>query len=274
MRLLMLTDEAGSDHVLPGLSLLPHIVGVLEVSQVGFVGMQHCDAVLIDARVDHPRMAALVRVLSVVAPRAPTLAVLTEPALGAVCSEWMVRDFLLSAAGPAEIDARLRLAASRGGGLPSAGVITQGALVINPNSYIARVRGRPLSLTYQEFELLHYLAGHSGVVFTRAELVAAAWHHEGFVRARTVDVCVRRLRAKLGPEHQRLIVSVRNVGYTFNPVSSARTAEGAGVHLGGFVAYRREHGRDGQPAATMAKFAVGEYGQDGDSQGSGGRFTA
>ncbi|MCB0945867.1 MAG: winged helix-turn-helix transcriptional regulator, partial [Mycobacterium sp.] len=80
-------------------------------------------------------------------------------------------------------------------------------------TYTARLRGRPLDLTYKEFELLKYLAQHAGRVFTRAQLLQEVWGYDFFGGTRTVDVHVRRLRAKLGPEYESLIGTVRNVGY-------------------------------------------------------------
>ena len=77
--------------------------------------------------------------------------------------------------------------------------------------------GRSLDLTYKEFELLKYLAQHPGRVFTRAQLLQEVWGYDYFGGTRTVDVHVRRLRAKLGTEHEALIGTVRNVGYRFVP---------------------------------------------------------
>ncbi|HVQ97890.1 MAG TPA: response regulator transcription factor, partial [Mycobacterium sp.] len=91
--------------------------------------------------------------------------------------------------------------------------VSLGELVIDEGTYTARLRGRPLDLTYKEFELLKYLAQHAGRVFTRAQLLHEVWGYDFFGGTRTVDVHVRRLRAKLGPEHESLIGTVRNVGY-------------------------------------------------------------
>ena len=88
-----------------------------------------------------------------------------------------------------------------------------GELVIDEGTYTARLRGRPLDLTYKEFELLKYLTQHVGRVFTRAQLLQEVWGYDFFGGTRTVDVHVRRLRAKLGPEYESLIGTVRNVGY-------------------------------------------------------------
>ena len=95
----------------------------------------------------------------------------------------------------------------------ASGKITLGELVIDEGTYTARLRGRPLDLTYKEFELLKYLAQHAGRVFTRAQLLQEVWGYDFFGGTRTVDVHVRRLRAKLGTEYESLIGTVRNVGY-------------------------------------------------------------
>src|SRR5690606_35093053 len=95
-------------------------------------------------------------------------------------------------------------------------------------TYSAKLKGRVLDLTFKEFELLKYLAQHPGRVFTRAQLLQEVWGYDYFGGTRTVDVHVRRLRAKLGPEHESLIGTVRNVGYRFvTPEKVERAAEEA-----------------------------------------------
>jgi DNA-binding response OmpR family regulator len=146
----------------------------------------------------------------------PLLAVLTAGGLAAVSADWGVDDLLLDSAGPAEVEARLRLAVGRltvNGDESS--VVRAGELAIDPDTYTARLRGRPLDLTYKEFELLRFLAQHPGRVFTRGQLLQEVWGYDYFGGTRTVDVHVRRLRAKLGAEHESLIGTVRQVGYKF-----------------------------------------------------------
>ena len=105
-----------------------------------------------------------------------------------------------------------------------------GDLTIDEDTYTARLRGRPLELTYKEFELLKFLAQHPGRVFTREQLVTEVWGYDFFGGTRTVDVHVRRLRAKLGAEHEALIGTVRNVGYKMvPPARSALRDESAGT---------------------------------------------
>ena len=94
-------------------------------------------------------------------------------------------------------------------------MIHPGEVVVDDATYTARISGRPLDLTYKEFELLKYLAQHPGRVFSRQQLLQEVWGYDYFGGTRTVDVHVRRLRAKLGPEHEHLIGTVRNVGYRF-----------------------------------------------------------
>jgi DNA-binding response OmpR family regulator len=127
---------------------------------------------------------------------------------------------MLDTAGPAEVDARIRLAIGTYQSLinaadPSSGEIRTGDVVIDENSYSARIKGRALDLTFKEFELLKYLAQHPGRVFTRSQLLQEIWGYDYFGGTRTVDVHIRRLRSKLGPEFEAIIGTVRNVGYRF-----------------------------------------------------------
>ena len=94
-------------------------------------------------------------------------------------------------------------------------LVTHGPLVLNLDTYQAAIDGRPLDLTYMEYELLKFLAQQPGRVFTRETLLTEVWGYEYYGGARTVDVHVRRLRAKLGEEHAGPITTVRSVGYRF-----------------------------------------------------------
>ncbi|GGW83269.1 winged helix-turn-helix domain-containing protein [Streptomyces lomondensis] len=81
----------------------------------------------------------------------------------------------------------------------------------------AEVAGRPLDLTYLEFELLAHLVAHPGRVHTRDQLVGTVWGYGHVGDGRTVDVHIARLRRKLGPEHRAAIRTVRRVGYKYVP---------------------------------------------------------
>jgi DNA-binding response OmpR family regulator len=219
-RLLLLTNTlAPSAEVLPALGLLSHHVRILPAEPTALVDAPPADAVLLDARRDLAVARSLCRVLRATGISVPLVAVLTEGGLAALTAEWGVDEVLLDSAGPAEVEARLRLATGRleAAREPTEVQITNGDVVIDEVTYSARVRGRLLDLTYKEFELLKYLAQHPGRVFTRAQLLQEVWGYDYYGGTRTVDVHIRRLRAKLGSEHEVLIGTVRNVGYRFVP---------------------------------------------------------
>lgn len=124
-------------------------------------------------------------------------------------------DFCIDPFHPRELEARLRHLFWAAGGAEASELVTYGSLVLNLETYQAVIDGRPLDLTYMEYELLKFMAQHPGRVFTRDQLLSRVWGYEYYGGARTVDVHVRRLRAKLGEEHAGLIQTVRSVGYRF-----------------------------------------------------------
>jgi DNA-binding response OmpR family regulator len=124
-------------------------------------------------------------------------------------------DFCLSPFHPSELEARLRHLLSGDVAVVSSDVVDYGSLKLNLETYQASIAGRPLDMTYMEYELLKFLAQNPGKVFTREMLLSRVWGYEYYGGARTVDVHVRRLRAKLGEEHANLIQTVRSVGYRF-----------------------------------------------------------
>ncbi len=203
--------------VLPALALLAHRVRVLPAEPGSLVDLVDCEALLIDARSDLAGARSLTRLMQSVPDPVPVIVVITEGGLAAISSDWGLSDVVLSGAGPGEVDARLRLALGRADAnantVDTPGEIVAGEVVIDESSYTARVRTRLLDLTYKEFELLKFLAQHPGRVYTRAQLLQEVWGYDYFGGTRTVDVHVRRLRAKLGSEHEHLIGTVRNVGY-------------------------------------------------------------
>jgi DNA-binding response OmpR family regulator len=215
--LLLLTVDPHPESVLPALSLLAHNVRSAPTEVSSLLEAGTADVAIVDARIDLAAARGLCRLLGTTGTAVPVVAVVNEGGLVAVNLEWGLDEILLPGTGPAEIDARLRLLVGRrrGGAAnqESLGKVSLGDLVIDEGTYTARLRGRPLDLTYKEFELLKYLAQHAGRVFTRAQLLQEVWGYDFFGGTRTVDVHVRRLRAKLGPEYESLIGTVRNVGY-------------------------------------------------------------
>ncbi len=220
-RLLLMTASLGpSGEVLPALGLLAHHVRVLPAEASALLDAPKSDALLIDGRRDLAHIRALTRLIRQTGVDCPVILITTEGGLAAVNAEWGIDDVVLDAAGPAEVEARLRIAIGRVAVAEEAegdGELRLGDLVVDESAYSARIRGRTLDLTFKEFELLRFLAGHAGRVFTRAQLLQEVWGYDYFGGTRTVDVHVRRLRAKLGAEHESLIGTVRNVGYRFVP---------------------------------------------------------
>ena len=217
--LLVLTSSLGpSSEVLPSLGLLGHQVHVRPAEASALLDAPTADIVVVDARRDLASSRSLCRLLRTTGLSSPMFAVVTEGGLAAVSAEWGVDDLLLHSAGPAEVEARIRLALGKVAVAEAAnddGVVRAGELVIDDQTYSCKLRGRTLDLTFKEFELLKYLAQHPGRVFSRGQLLQEVWGYDYYGGTRTVDVHVRRLRAKLGVEHEQLIGTVRHVGYKF-----------------------------------------------------------
>jgi DNA-binding response OmpR family regulator len=218
--LLMLTNALQpSVEVLPALALLPHTVRVLPAEGSALLDAPPADVVLVDGRQDLAQARDLTRLLRTIGTTSPVLLIITEGGLGVVAVDWDFDDVLLNVAGPAEVEARMRLAQARlvagRDDDPESHVIRSGDITVDEITYTAKLGGRALDLTFKEFELLKYLAQHPGRVFTRDQLLQEVWGYDYYGGTRTVDVHVRRLRAKLGSEHEQLIGTVRNVGYRF-----------------------------------------------------------
>ena len=220
MAQLLVLSATTDTEVLPALGLLSHRVRHMIAEPANLVSAPGHDLILLDARRDLAGSKALAKILLTTGISAPLVLVVTEGGLPAINAEWGAADIILESAGPGEIDARIRLAVSRSQAAKSDGQIHASGVVIDEASYSAKVHGRPLDLTYKEFELLRFLAQHPGRVFTRDQLLSEVWGYDYFGGTRTVDVHIRRLRAKLG-DLEQLIGTVRNVGYRFSPSEEA-----------------------------------------------------
>jgi DNA-binding response OmpR family regulator len=206
--------------VLPALGLLQHQVKILPAEASVLVDAPEADILLIDARRDLPSVKSFAKLLDSTGVSCPIIAITTEGGLTAFNADWGIDDVILDTAGPAEVDARIRIALGKHAielvaSDPHAGEIRTGEVTIDESTYTARLKGNVLDLTFKEFELLKYLAQHPGRVFTRAQLLQEIWGYDYFGGTRTVDVHIRRLRSKLGPEFEAIIGTVRNVGYRF-----------------------------------------------------------
>jgi DNA-binding response OmpR family regulator len=218
MELLLLTTDPEPSSVLPALSRLPHQLHPANLELAAVLDTGPRDVVIVDARTELVFARTLCRLITSSGVDQPLVAVFTEGGLVAVNTEWELDEFLLPSASPAELDARLRLLPPfhRGSEPTSAFRPTRplilGELIIDQDAHTAYLRRTPLVLTYREFELLAHLARHPGRVFTRDELLQRVWRWDTAAGTRTIDVHIRRLRAKLGPHHH-LLCTVRNTGY-------------------------------------------------------------
>jgi DNA-binding response OmpR family regulator len=240
--LLLLTSALQSSaEVLPGLSLLGHAVKVLPAEGSALLEAPEADLLLVDGRQELAGARDLCRLIRTTGTDVPVLLIVTEGGLSVVNHDWGMDDVVLHTCGPAELEARIKLAigrlnARRDAADPDAHVIRSGEVVVDDATYTAKIGGRSLDLTFKEFELLKFLAQHPGRVFSRQQLLQEVWGYDYFGGTRTVDVHVRRLRAKLGVENETLIGTVRNVGYRFVvPAKEKESADDAAL-----VARRQE----------------------------------
>ena len=227
----MLTNSTGaSADVLPALGLLQHDVRILPAEASVLVDAPITDCIIIDARRDLPTVKSFTKLITTTGVSTPLIIVTTEGGLSAINADWGITDVILDTAGPAEVDARIRIVIGKDAieqlaKNPSLKEIRSGEVVIDEDSYTAKIKGRTLDLTFKEFELLKYLAQHPGRVFSRSQLLQEIWGYDYFGGTRTVDVHIRRLRSKLGPEFESVIDTVRNVGYRFSSSNNPVTAD-------------------------------------------------
>ena len=220
-KILMLTNSMGaSADVLPALALLQHDVRILPAEVSVLIDAPTVDCIFVDARRDLPNTKAFTKLITTTGVSTPIVVITTEGGLSAVNADWQIADVILDTAGPAEVDARIRIVIGKAALVqlaknPALKEIRSGEVVIDEDSYTAKIKGRTLDLTFKEFELLKYLTQHPGRVFSRSQLLQEIWGYDYFGGTRTVDVHIRRLRSKLGPEFEAIIDTVRNVGYRF-----------------------------------------------------------
>ena len=230
-KILILTNSTGaSADVLPALGLLQHDVRILPAEASVLVDAPTTDCIIIDARRDLPTAKSFTKLITTTGVSTPLIIITTEGGLSAINADWGITDVILDTAGPAEVDARIRIvigkdAITQLAKNPSLKEIRSGEVVIDEDSYTAKIKGRTLDLTFKEFELLKYLAQHPGRVFSRSQLLQEIWGYDYFGGTRTVDVHIRRLRSKLGPEFESIIDTVRNVGYRFSTSNNPVTAD-------------------------------------------------
>ena len=214
MAQLLVLSAAAEGEILPALSLLSHRVRHIPAEPAALVNAPASDLIFLDARKDLTAAKSIAKILHTTGLTTPLILVVTEGGLAGISAEWGADDIILEGAGPAEIDARIRLNISRAQLSGTTEEINASGIVIDEASYSARVNGKPLDLTFKEFALLKFLTSNPGRVFTRDQLLSEVWGYDYFGGTRTVDVHIRRLRAKLG-DLESMIGTVHNVGYRF-----------------------------------------------------------
>lgn len=212
-KLLFVYPESNQRPVPPvSFSLLPHAIDEAVGVEEALLATQESELIVVDARTDPAWARHSSRALAGSAPNHPLLLLVTGQSTPLVAPDWGFDDFVLDEAPAGEVDARIRMLLMR---QPESGTIVGGPIVIDEAAYTVTVDHQPLDLTYTEFELLKYLVTHPGRVLTRENLLSEVWGYDYYGGTRTVDVHIRRLRAKLGPEFEAFIGTVRNVGYRF-----------------------------------------------------------
>jgi DNA-binding response OmpR family regulator len=174
------------------------------------------DLLLLDLAEEPENLGSLVSALRKSLPsEAKVMAVLGPGGLKEAGGIAELDDFVLEGSTGEEVLARVRKLMGR-----KKEAAREEGLVIDEDRYQVRVDGVPVKLTFKEFELLRFLAARPGKVFTREVLLEQVWGYDYFGGTRTVDVHVRRIRAKIEREGKAYIRTVRGVGYIFEPVEN------------------------------------------------------
>jgi DNA-binding response OmpR family regulator len=212
-RIAFLTDRSPAE-ALPALSSLGLDVKTepLDPGSLAFLHELGPSAIFVDAEENPEQGFRLLAGLAAAGGKVPVIVLTARQDLERFDWAEFVDDFVHSGCSAPELQLRLKVLARRAGDTGE-GTLRLGPLSINVDTYNVQVGGRTLDLTYKEFELIRFLVQNAGRVFTRSTLLQEVWGYNFYGGTRTVDVHVRRLRAKLGPEHEALIQTVRGVGY-------------------------------------------------------------
>ena len=211
--LALLTDRAPQT----ALPALPEVHADLKLEPLSVASLDHVlrlepEAVVVDAG-EHPAQAwSVLQALRARDARMPAVVIVERDQLERYPWHEVADEFVYPGAPATEVATRLAMLRRRTGA-GDGSVIRLGPLSLDTETYRVTASGRSLDLTYKEFELLRFLASRPGRVFTRPALLREVWGYDFYGGTRTVDVHVRRLRSKLGPEHEHLIETVRGVGY-------------------------------------------------------------
>ena len=209
---LLLTDADDFDRALPPLPSFARITRRAPLTGDRGAPDDSGDVAIVDARGDPAAAREACRRLTTAAPATAVLALVEGADRASVGGDLVVDDVMACGADADEVQERLRRAiAQRRSAID--GSLRFGDLLLHPTSFTGLLEGKDLGLTLTEFKLLSFLVQHAGRPFTRTRLMHEAWGYDSNGRVRSVDVHVRRLRAKLGPRHQSMVDTVRGVGY-------------------------------------------------------------
>jgi DNA-binding response OmpR family regulator len=223
--LVVVTSDESGYSVLAALADLHHQVRSVNYEVNALFCGPSFDAVLVDARDRACQSRAYAQSLQLIDLTAPVLAVFTAGGLVTLSRDWAISDLLLDDAGPAEVEARLRVAIQRHrrAGLSGSGQDSP-QLVLDESTSTCVVAGEKIDLTYVQFRLLSVLASHPDRTFSRDGLRTLVWQHSRRPpAAQSLSIAVRGLRAALG-RHAPRIRTVRGVGYTYSADPSPRRA--------------------------------------------------
>lgn len=212
MDVVVLTDEDDFESALPDLATFAQPMRRITLDADTDGHFAAADIAIIDARSNMDVAQAVSHRLTADNPGTAVVALVAPADCAAVDVDCNFDDVMLPGTGAEELQARMRLAIGRRRSMVE-GTLKFGDLLLHPASFTASLDGNDLGLTLTEFKLLNFLVQHAGQAFTRTRLMQEAWGYDSTGKVRTVDVHIRRLRAKLGVRHQFLVDTVRGVGY-------------------------------------------------------------
>jgi DNA-binding response OmpR family regulator len=214
MAVLALLSDRSPGVALPALEELRLDLKVepLALASLGHVSGLDPLVVLLDAGENAAQAWSVLSELRARSPRVPVIVIVERDRLERYPWHEVADDLVYPGVPEAELRVRLAMLRRRAG-TGDGTIVRLGPLAIDTDTYRVTAGGRALDLTFKEFELLRFLAQHPGRVYTRPALLREVWGYDFYGGTRTVDVHVRRLRSKLGPEHEQLVETVRGVGY-------------------------------------------------------------
>lgn len=176
-----------------------------------------CNLVVYEASLDVQESIARAEALLSEDGQIPLLVIINEHQLSDFRLPMKIHsDFVMSSASEAECSVRIRQLLWPGNEGSQNDFVVIDNMTINLATYQVNVNGEPIDFTYLEYALLSFLVTHPGRTYSRDALLRRVWGFDFYGGSRTVDVHVRRVRAKLGPELAQRLETVRGVGYLWN----------------------------------------------------------